>query len=248
MQITTDGLVLRQRNFSENDSLLMLLTESAGVISAYAKGAQKMKSRLSSSSQFLGYSHFTLFKNKERYSLDNAESIRMFFKLREDLEKLSLASYFAELALELAPREEPAGDFLRLMLSALVLLEEEKRPQLLIKAVCELRMLSLAGYMPDLTCCRSCGNFEGGNMRFLLKSGDLLCGACVGAQTPLFSVPVEKGVLAAMRYILYSQPQNAFHFKLGQDSLRQLSNTTEQYLLMQTEKTFHTLDFLKSLK
>lgn len=246
MQISTNGLILRQKNFDENDSLLTILTEDAGVISAYAKGTRKLKSRLASSAQLLSYSHFTLFKNKERYSLDHAESIRMFFKLRQDLDKLSLASYFAELALELAPREEEAGDFLRLLLGALSFLEEEKRPAKLLKAVCELRMLSMAGYMPDLTACQKCGKFEG-EMRLLLKSGELLCRECAGKEIPLFSFPLEKGVLAAMRFILYSELKNVFQFRLGEDSLSKLSQVSEQFLLIQTEKTFAALDFLKQL-
>ena len=35
----------------------------------------------------------------------------MFFSLRTDFEKLSLAQYFCELALALAPEKMEAGDF-----------------------------------------------------------------------------------------------------------------------------------------
>ena len=45
--------------------------------------------------------------------------IRCFFGIRGDLEKLTLATYFAQLCCELIPENEPAAEELRLMLNTL---------------------------------------------------------------------------------------------------------------------------------
>ena len=64
------------------------------------------------------------------------------------------------------------------MLNAFYYLAHGKRPQKQIKAVVEMRMLSMAGYMPDLVGCRECGSYESPEMLFLPKSGGIVCSAC----------------------------------------------------------------------
>ena len=119
MQMNTQAVVISTRVIDEEDRLLTLLSKEYGVIQAYAKGASRMKSRLASTTELLCYSAFTMFKNKDRYTVDAADSINMFFGLREDIEKLSLATYFSELTATIAPHAEGAGTFLSLLLNTL---------------------------------------------------------------------------------------------------------------------------------
>lgn len=76
------------------------------------------------------------------------------------MEALSLALYFAQLMAELAPELDDAEPYLRLILNTLHLLSSGKRPQLQLKAIFEMRLLSIAGYMPNLVACETCGAFE----------------------------------------------------------------------------------------
>ena len=55
-------------------------------------------------------------------------------------------------------------------------------------------------------------------------------------------------VLAAMRHIVYSPLKRLFSFRLGEDTLKELSDASETYLLTQLERGFFTLDFYKSLQ
>ena len=43
MQTATEALVLRERRLDEQDRLLTLLSADQGIITAYAKGAGRMK-------------------------------------------------------------------------------------------------------------------------------------------------------------------------------------------------------------
>ena len=101
-----------------------------------------------------------------------------FFDLRRDIERLALAQYFCELARSLAPQEAPAGDFLRLLLNSFHFLSKGTRPPLLLKAVVEMRMLSFAGYMPDLVGCCGCGCYEADPMLFYPREGAICCPEC----------------------------------------------------------------------
>ena len=248
MQITTMGVILREHD-RDDDRVLTILTEDCGVITAYARGAKKLRGRLLSGTELLCCSRFVLFKYRDRYQVDSAETERNFFGLRTDVEKLALAAYLAQLCSQLAPAEEPAGEFLRLTLNALYLLETDKRPPALIKAVFELRLLSMAGYMPDLVACRHCGQYTAVTMYFLPLSGSLLCGDClpeVRLPDNTVRLRISLGVLTAMRHIIYSEPEKVFNFTLPPEELKYLGDLCEYYTIVQLDRRLDSLDFYKS--
>ena len=60
-------------------------------------------------------------------------------------------------------------------------------------------------------------------------------------------IPVNPGIVAAMRYIAFCDPKKLFAFQLGEENMAELSHLTEAYLTTQLERGFATLDFYKSL-
>jgi DNA repair protein RecO (recombination protein O) len=247
MQIKTDGVVLSARKI-EDDRALTLLTRDHGVLTAFANGANRVKARLSASTELLCYSQFVLFSNKGRHVVDAADTIRIFFGLRKDLERLSLASYLAELAKELAPQKQEAAQELSLLLNSLSFIEDGKRDITVLKAIFELRLLTLAGYMPDLVACRGCSEYEKEDMRFLPLTGELVCGDCATEDEKRAGAAVGPGVLAAMRHIIYAPPEKLFAFTLSPKGTARLAQVSERYLLAMLEKMPPTLEFYKSLK
>lgn len=244
MNLNTDGIVIREQNIGEADRLITLLTRDYGVLKAFARGARNIKSKNNSSTQLLCYSRFTIYRGRDSYIIDSAEPVEVFFNLRNDIEKLSLALYLADVSAELSPEEDKAEDFLRLLLNSLYLLCKDKRPMLQIKAVLELRALCLAGYMPDLIACASCFEHESDIMYFSMRSSTLYCQNCNNSNE---NIPLSIGVVTAMRYIMYSDFEKLFDFTLTDDGFKALSEITEKYLLMQTQRNYKTLDFYHSL-
>lgn len=245
MRVTTDALIIRENNnIGEADRFVTALTKDCGVVRASARGAQRIKSRNGSATQLLTYSRLTLYRGREKYIIDEAEPLHVFFDLRSDVERLATAQYFCELAGFLAPREEPAEEWLRLMLNALHLLGGGKYPVPHIKAVTELRLLALAGYMPDLTGCQGCGLVGDAPLFFSLGEGTLRCGNC----SPLpGAVPLSPSVLAALRHIVYGPLEKCFFFSLPKPEEQALSEVCEHFLLAQLGRGFHTLDFYHAL-
>ena len=246
MKITTDGIVIRDLSFRGKDRLLTILTRDTGVIRAYAKGARALRGPMLAATELLAYSRFVLFFQKDRYSVDCADGEALFFGLRQDLVKLSLGSYMAELCAELIPEGEGSEDFLRLMLNSLYLLEKGKREAAFLKPVFELRLLSMAGYMPDLVACQGCARFEADPMYFLPQTGQLFCPDC-RPQGTAEAVPLAPAVLAAMRHILYSPFDRLFGFSLSPQGLAVLGQVTQNYLLRRTERSFPSLEFYQSV-
>lgn len=246
MQTATDALVLRERRLDEQDRLLTLLTADQGILTAYAKGAGRIKGSMVSATELLCYSHFVLFQNRERCFIDKAEANVIFFGIRQSLERLALATYFSQLCCELIPEQSPAAEELRLMLNTLHYLEKDKLPPLQLKAIFELRLLAMSGYMPDLVCCRVCGELHEEALLFDPINGSLFCKGCAPpAETGL--LPLSPGIFYAMRHIIYSEFGKLFSFRISEESIPQLAAVCERYLLCQVERILPALNFYKTM-
>ncbi len=245
MSISTDGLVIKVNNVGEYNRAVSVLTKDFGVIHAFVHGARSLRSKNGIGSALLSYSHFTFSQKKDTYTVTDATVNKVFFNLPGDIEKLALAQYFCELCGVLAPVEDDSYEYLRLMLNSLNFLSSGQRDPLMIKSITELRMLSLSGYTPDIVACKECGEFEDEVMFFNPIDGDLCCASCRRGGADVLSV--GKGVLAAMRHIVYSDFEKLYNFALPTAALENLSRVTETFLLSQIEHRFTTLEFLKNL-
>ena len=243
MPLKTDALIIREYTVGEADRFVTALTRDRGVVKASARGAQKIKSRNATATSLLTYSRLTLIEGRDKYIITEAAPLRVFFDRKNDIFALSLGQYFCELAGVFAPRDEPAEDALRQMLNALHLLSVGEKDRRLVKAVTELRLLCLAGYMPALGGCARCGKPDGG-LWLSPVDGTLRCDGCGRAPD---SLPVSDTVLAAMRYIVGAPLEKAFAFSLPDEALSDLAAVCERLLLCQSNHHFKTLDFYKTL-
>lgn len=245
MRISTPGIVLRDFKL-EQDRILTILTRDHGVLTAYAGKANRPRSALAGSTELFCYSDFVLFHSRGRYSVNNADSIHVFFGIRERYEDLALASYFCQLFSHVAPQEEPAPDHMQLLLGCLHYLETQGRPPVQLKAIAELRVLTLSGYMPNLVGCRQCNDYQGDKMYFT-PTGQLVCDKCKGKGGSESLTFLPPGVLQAMRHIVFSDPQKIFNFTLSSQGFNTLGRVCENYLLYQLERTLPTLEFYRNL-
>lgn len=244
MRRTTDGLIIREQAIGERDRLVTVLTRDLGVIRAFVRGAKTMKSRMASSTGLFSYSRLSVYEGKDKYIIEDAVPIEVFFELREDIVRLSLAQYFLELDYELAPKEEHAEECLRLTLNSLHMLAREKMQPLAVKPVFELRLLTYAGYMPNVIACRECGEYLTERMFFLPLEGQLFCMHC---PHPEGCIRLSAGAVQAMRHIVLCEPERLFAFRLSGPSCQELALASEQYLLAQTRRKYKTLDFYHSV-
>lgn len=245
MYLTTKALVLRLTDYNDKDTLLTLLTPEHGKITAKARGLRRKNSPLIAPCQLLAYGEFTLFDYRGMYTINEAQSVELFHGLRRDLTKLSLGTYFAQVAEVLSQEDMPDPALLALVLNCLYALDKLRKPETLVKAVFELRSASLAGYTPDLTACHICGSESPD--RFDISLGRLECQDCGQTAQSGIRMPITAGVLNAMRYIVCCHPKKLFSFDMGKSAMEQLSAVSEGYLCAQLERGFSTLDFYKSL-
>ena len=244
MYLTIQAIVLRVTDYNDRDALLTVLTRNHGKLTVKARGLRRKNSPLIAPCQLLAYGEFTLFEYKGQYTINEAHSIELFQNLRRDLGKLSLGTYFAQVADVLSQEDLPNPELQSLLLNCLFALSKLNEPERKIKAVFELRGATLAGYMPDLFGCHVCGSQNPD--KFDISEGLMECTRCRNVGGGI-RMPVTPGVLEAMRYICLCEPKKLLSFQIGPENLEKLCNLTEAYLTTQLERGFTTLDFYKSL-
>ncbi len=245
----TRGLVLREVNYKESDKILTVLAEGEGKRTVKAPGCRRKNSPLAAAGQLLVYSEMTLFDFQDRLSLKEASTLSEFRGVREDLEKLSLGSYFAEVAEAAAEEGVETPGLLSLILNSLYALDKLDKPPGLVKAAFEMKLCCLIGYAPLLDACGVCGVSEPERPQLNLNEGVLHCAKCRGELgEDGVSLPLDGPSLAALRHIAYGDAKRLFSFALPSESMSILSGVCESFLLTQLERGFRTLDFYKGLR
>ena len=245
MYLTIQGIVLRVTDYNDRDALLTVLSRNHGKLTVKARGLRRKNSPLVAPCQLLAYGEFTLFEYRGQYTINEAHSLELFQNLRRDLTKLSLGTYFAQVAELISQEDLPNPELQSLLLNCLYALSRLNLPEQMVKAVFELRAACLAGYTPDLFGCHICGSQRPD--RFDLSAGQLECHGCRMMDSSGIRMPITPSLLEAMRYICLCDPKKLFGFQLGAETLEKLGDLTEAYLTTQLERGFTTLDFYKSL-
>ena len=244
---TTQGLVLRSVRYKESDKILTVLTASEGKLTLRARGALRKGGKLAAATELYTLSEMTLFSNRGRWQLNEAQTVEQFIGLRENFSALSLAAYFAEVLDTVSEEGAPDPAVLQLGLNSLYALSRALVPATLVKAVFELRLMAITGYEPDLSGCAACGRQDMPWAAFYAPDGAIYCPDCVHA-APGAVTQLMPETLQAMRHIVYSPPKKIFSFTLSDSAAAQLSSCAEQYLLLQLERGFSSLDYWKKVK
>ncbi len=243
MEIKTKGIVLGRTYVGEKDAIIKILTEDSGVLSASAKGIKSMKSKLSAGCSLFSYTDFLLTEANGRYIVTSASLVDGFYGLSSNIERLSYATYVAEVSASLLPSPEDAKAIIPLLLNTFYLLANSQKNLRLIKCVFELRLLCLLGYAPELDCCVACGETE--EICFFSScEGGVVCRSCgTIPDTQL----ITKDTLTAMRYVKDSDNKKAFSFALAKSSIDEFESCTEKMMENIIGRHLPTLAYLKQI-
>ena len=245
MNFKMKGLVLKQKNFLNEQKFLTILTAERGLIFAKMKLGGQISRNVFTNVNVLGYYDFNIFEGRFGCVIDSVEFLELFFNLRYDPKCLALAQYFCELTDLFVPSKQRASKHLNLLLNSLWLLCGKKLECEFIKVVFEFRMISISGYMPNLVGCRFCCSYEKFRMFYALNQGFLVCSDCLKINKVVNVVELTRPVLHAMRYIIYKSDKEIFNFRLDMISLHKLSRLVESCVLIFAEQELKTLRIYK---
>lgn len=245
MTFQTQGLVIRETEAGEKYRQVTVLTAEYGLLRAFVRRRSGKRDNKSAGTDLMCYSRLDISKGRGDYIINDARPLRRFTWSPADVSAVYLAMYFCQLAELLVTDTGHTGECLRLLMNALYLLSQGSRSQPQLKATVELRLLSLCGYLPDLTGCAGCGAYEAPQMAFLPGEGCILCENChrPGSRP---AVPLTPDALHAMRHIVYADFARVFSFRLTGPSLQALSAASEAYTLSTLQEEPKALSFYKS--
>lgn len=187
------GIVLRSQPFRERDKLLTLLTEKRGRIGAVAKGAVHSK-RYGGTLELFNCVEirFQESQGSDLVRIEEANIRRDFQPLKEKLENLAAAGYFADLCLRLTEERQPAREIFLLLAHYYYLLEEKPATAEIVRSF-EFKLLDRLGYCPSFETCASCAaellerdSLSPRDYSVALDRGGFLCENCSPAGARLF--------------------------------------------------------------
>ena len=135
MYLNIQGIVLRVTDYNDRDALLTVLSRNHGKLTVKARGLRRKNSPLVAPCQLLAFGEFTLFEYRGMYTINEAHSIELFTNLRRDLTKLSLGSYFAQVAELISQEDLPNPELQSLLLNCLFALSKLDLPEAFVKSV-----------------------------------------------------------------------------------------------------------------
>jgi len=243
-----NGIVLRTVKYGESDLLLTVLDPQHGKVLVSARGARSSpSSKFAFCSHILFYGEFTVYERGGKMWLREASSVRDFYNVDMGIKKLSLAAYILDVLCDITVEGQSCVDIFTLALNIFHVLTSSDKPPELIKAVFEFRCMGESGFASLTDACMYC--HERGSDGYLnISDLSFICSECLheGELTSEF-VFVPSEVCEAINYVLSCPQKRIFAFSVSENSYQFFYTAAESFLLTQTERTFDSLLYYKSI-
>ena len=171
--INVSGMVLSASPVGEYDKRVVILTRELGKITAFARGARRMKSPLmavsirSSSASFRSTKAATATPSPVRTS-------RILPRPGADAAWCLLSFYFLELAEYFGQEGNDETQMLNLLYVTMNAIRRGKQDLRLIRCIFELRTITISGEAPQMFSCMECGTKENLTV-FSLRDSAIYC-------------------------------------------------------------------------
>ena len=158
-QERSEAIVIRGVDFSETSRIVTFLTPARGKLACMAAGAKRAKSPMAGLLDTFNRLEIVYYWKDGRsvQKLAEASLLHSFAGLKSDLDKSVFAAFPLEFAYKVAQENEPSHDLFAELADGLSRLESWTGPARTHAAWQMLRLLTVAGFGPDLS---SAGAFE----------------------------------------------------------------------------------------
>lgn len=236
------GIIIRQTNYGDAHRMLWIFTETDGIVKAVRYGIRGKKTSNAAAFQLFSYADFKLRPSRgDIMTAVSADVIDGFYPVSEDIKKLSLISYLSDITYSILGEANPDKRMLSLFLNAVYAAAYRNEPWQKLKAVYELKLMSIGGYMPKLDVCTMCG---GAAEYFSCDKGSVVCRNHHSAG----DIKTDTTVLALMRYISACEDKRMLSFNVENDEvLETLNKITEKYVSLQCDMDFKSLKYFYAM-
>jgi DNA repair protein RecO (recombination protein O) len=180
--VETEAIVLHTHKLADADKIVVSLTEKSGLVRGVARGARRLKSRFGASLEPFTLINLTFFEKETRelVTIKSAEIVKSYFGAAGDAETVAALEQLVELVREFAPPHQADERLFRMLRACIEALAGgvDHGP---VFTYCELWVLRLTGFLPDMRVCGGCGR----RLRdpetceiYVTQEGVLWCAAC----------------------------------------------------------------------
>ncbi len=236
------AIILRHLDYGEADRIVTFLTAGHGVMKGFARGARKSRRRFGPALESFASVrlHWSASRGGDMVSLREAEILDLRTSLRGDLTALALAAYGCEVLEALLGEGHGHGEpfvLLGAFLDHLAAGGAGADARLLF----ELRLLSLAGYIPHLLHCSECGMLSQEEaVGFDPARGGALCSDCAGEG----ALRIERLTLGTLARSLRT-PLDLFEgFRFGPRTRQQGGELLGRALRLHLHRPLRSVSFL----
>lgn len=179
------AFLVRAADLGENDRRLTFFTEADGVVTLVGKAAHRSRKRFGGSLQRYFLLEISWSASPGRMAvLEQSTVLSSFWEIVGDWERVRHADHLLETVAGLFPQPGPKPKAFEALRCGLRDLAQGEPPSSVARKA-EGFLLSLGGWGPNLSGCRSCGKGESGRFRFVPSQGVLYCEGCSGSGFPL---------------------------------------------------------------
>lgn len=226
---TTEGLVLKAKNYGEADKIYTIFTKDLGKISAIAKGVRKISSKRAGSLDLLNHIRFAFSEGKGMPLITEVSSLNSFIGAKKSFEDSKICFCVIELIDKFMQEEEVNLEVYDLALEVLEKLGKTKDAgRRLLLVYFEYKLLVLLGYDPVLNFCVSCmRDFDKSweKIKFNFNLGGVVCDRC---QTNGNLINTE--ILNFLVLLKTSNLKSVFGSSIKKESFTLIENLLKEYI------------------
>ena len=252
----TLAFILKTQDYRDTSILGDFYTGDFGKIKGIVKGVRDARGRYGSTLEPFSLNEILFYKRKrggDLHQVTQVELVNHFLKVREDIERLSYASYFIQLVNELVEVEQSGPEIFDLLNDSFRFLSSGASPKRCAR-IFELKLFGLLGLMPEIHACVSCQKDDPEPAYFNVSLGGIHCKNCRTDQarlsTPLktepsavlgTSFPVSRGTLNFLEHVRRSEVKELRRVKVAQEVGEELEKILRRFV------DFHLTNKLKSV-
>lgn len=148
--LTVTGIVLKHTPVGDYDYSVTVFTREKGRISAFARGARRVGTRLSGVTEPFCFGEFEIYAGRNSFNIREAHITNYFEELRSDLEGSLYGSFFLEMADYYGRENIVDVELLKLLYQSLRAVSNPSLDRKLVRAVFEIRSLAIEGEFPGI--------------------------------------------------------------------------------------------------
>jgi DNA repair protein RecO (recombination protein O) len=236
------AIVLRHRRLGDADRIITFLTENRGKVDAVAKGVLRPRSKLAGHLEPVMHVEVLLAHGRNLDIVTQAQTVEGFPDLHDDLELLTTAIYFTELADRFTVERADARALYELLHASLVRLARGDGLQLVTRRF-ELELLHETGFRPQWRDCIGCGRVvDEGETAWSPLGGGVVCDECRAGHAD--ARMIETTTLKVLRAYQESLYEEAARIRLTPELAANLERVMHQLMESVAERELKSQHFV----